>query len=668
MIETYFGSDALDSGKALLAALVIGFLFGFSLERAGFSSSRKLAGIFYFTDMTVLKVMFTALITAMIGLSYCMALGWIRPESLFLMDTIYGAQIVGGLLFGLGFAMGGWCPGTAAAGLAAGKMDALLFLGGAAGGSILFNELFAVIKPVYTCGASGVVHIYDSIGISKPLFALLFTLAAVGCFWGAEYIELRRGKGGGLWNSPFLKAFSLALIVAAVGLLVIPAEAVSPTLPCASSLPADESAMLQRLQEGEDHIEPEDLADRLLAGDSSLALIDIRTPGEFAAFHIRTAVNVAMADLPAYMASHAANKTAVLYSNGMTHPAQARDALDRMGYSNVYLLTDGLDGFMQRCLKPVSLRGEPVPEPLKLKIQSWRSFFLETAKPDSEPPPQSGPAPAGNIRLPGLVETAWLADNLGRNGIHVIDTRSQPEYNSGHIPGSFCLNPESVRGNSGGLPSMLLPADMLARVFALMGMNANDTVILVYGDKVQDATLIAMALERIGHSHYAVLNGGFSKWTAEKRAVDTILPSKPASSLVAKAGSDTFTVDADTVLRHQKNKTAAILDVRPADFFSGVKSDEARAGHIPGAINRPYTEDVVKADTGVTLKPAADLQAAYAKLFPSKDAPIIVHCRTGHQASQTFFVLKHLLGYTNILYYDAGWTEWAAHPELPVAK
>jgi thiosulfate/3-mercaptopyruvate sulfurtransferase len=522
---------------------------------------------------------------------------------------------------------------------------------------------------LYTSGASGVVHVYDTVGMSKSAFALLFTLVAVGCFWGAEYIERLRGKGGALWNSPFLKAFSLALVVAAVGLLVLPAEATRPVSEAASTDQTGESALLQRLQEGEDHVEPEDLADRLLTGDLSLLLIDIRTPEEYAAFHIKGAVNVAMADLPAYVTSNGKGKTVVLYSNGMTHPAQARDTLERMGHRNVFLLTDGLEGFMQRCLKPVSLRGEPMPEPIKAKVQAWRSFFLGSAQGTSDkgmPLPETGQVK--DLALPGMVETSWLADNLGKNGILIIDTRLQPEYNSGHIPGSFSFNPEHVRGNIGGLPSMLLPADMLARQFSLMGMTVDDTVILVYGDKVQDATLIAMALERIGHSRYAVLNGGFPKWNAEKRPSDTILPSRPPGSLVAKAGADTFTVDAETVLRHQQNKTAAILDVRPADYFSGAKSDEARAGHIPGAINRPYTEDVAKADTVVTIKPSADLEAAYAKLFPSKDAAIVVHCRTGHQASQTFFILKRLLGYKNVLYYDAGWTEWAARPEFPVER
>ena len=82
MIETYFGLGALDSAQAHLAALVVGFFFGVCLEQAGFGSSRRLAGIFYFRDMTVLKVMFSALITAMIGLLYFQGMGWVSPEQL----------------------------------------------------------------------------------------------------------------------------------------------------------------------------------------------------------------------------------------------------------------------------------------------------------------------------------------------------------------------------------------------------------------------------------------------------------------------------------------------------------------------------------------------------------------------------------------------------------
>ena len=119
MINTLYSLDALGSPAAFFLALLVGFGFGFALERAGFSSSRRLAGLFYFTDMAVVKVMFTALVTAMLGLSYMVAFGWIEMDRIFLMPTIYGAQIAGGLLFGVGFAMGAWCPGTAVAGIGA---------------------------------------------------------------------------------------------------------------------------------------------------------------------------------------------------------------------------------------------------------------------------------------------------------------------------------------------------------------------------------------------------------------------------------------------------------------------------------------------------------------------------------------------------------------------
>jgi len=127
MIKTFFGAGTLDTTGAFLAALIIGALFGVALEQAGFGSSRKLTGVFYFEDMAVIKVMFSALITAMLGLAYFQAAGFIGPDELYFLPTIYGAQIIGGLIFGVGFVMGGWCPGTAAVGLASGKLDALVF-------------------------------------------------------------------------------------------------------------------------------------------------------------------------------------------------------------------------------------------------------------------------------------------------------------------------------------------------------------------------------------------------------------------------------------------------------------------------------------------------------------------------------------------------------------
>jgi len=373
MTNTLYSLDALGTPLAFFLALLIGVGFGFALERAGFSSSRRLAGVFYFTDMAVLKVMFTALITAMLGLSYLVALGWVRLENIFLMPTIYGAEIVGGLLFGVGFVMGGWCPGTAAAGLAAGRMDALVFLAGAIGGSILFNELFPVIGPLMTAGDRGVQMIYDNLGMSRKAFALVFTLVAVAAFWLAEWAEkVRMGRGPYL-GSPFLKAFSVALIAAAAGLFVLPGgagmgQAAAPAAP-------DEKALLAKVDQAGDHIEPEELADRLMAGEPDLVVVDVRPAAEFKTFHIRGAINVPLPELADTLQPHRNKGTIVLYSNGMTHPAQARDSLQRQGFTNVYLLTDGLQGFRERCLKPVSLRPEPLSAPAAAQVNAWRAFF-----------------------------------------------------------------------------------------------------------------------------------------------------------------------------------------------------------------------------------------------------------------------------------------------------
>ena len=666
MIETFFGSDTLGSSAALLASLGIGLAFGFALERAGFGSSRRLAGIFYFRDMAVLKVMFTAVVVAMLGLLYARGLGWIGEEQLFFMPSIYGAQIVGGLMLGVGFCVGSWCPGTAAVGLASGRWDAAVFLGGAAIGSILFNEMFGMLKGLYSWGDSGVQFAWQSAGMSAAPFAVLFVLAAIGCFWGAEYIERRVAGTGAYWRSGFLKAFSVALVVLAVGLLAIDGGSSQATT-AAADAPA-ESALLAQIAEAGDHIEPEDLADRIMGGEAGLFLVDIRPAGEFEAMHIRGAVNIEMADLPAALEAYRNKGLIVLYSNGMTHPAQARDSLARGGYDNVYMLTDGLEGFRERVLKPASLRAEPLSARQTDRINAWRHYFTGEGKAPPKAPAAQLPISLPTApTLPGLVEPAWLAKNLGKDDVRILDVRLQPQYNTGHIPGSVCVSPEHFRGVVGGVSAMLLPADILVRHMSLLGIKPTDTVVIIPDDKPQDATLVSMAFARLGHARYGILNGGFARWVAEKHPVTPDLPAVAPSDYPA-GSPDAFTVDYRQVREQLGRTDTVIIDVRPAEFYTGQKVEEARGGHIPGAKNRPYTEDVTKVGSVTLFRSVDDLASAYARLIPSKDTKVIVHCRTGHQASQTFFVLRNLLGYTNVLWYDAGWSEWAARTELPVER
>ncbi len=173
----------------LLIAVIIGMAFGFVLESSGFSSSRKLAGVFYGYDFVVLKVFFTAAITAMLGLLYFDYLGWIDINLIYVNPTFIYSSIIGGVIMGIGFISGGYCPGTSFTGVAIGKIDAMVFTGGMFIGILIFAEGFPWLSELYTKGNLGAIKIHETLGISAPLFVLLVVLIAIPMFYFATKIE-----------------------------------------------------------------------------------------------------------------------------------------------------------------------------------------------------------------------------------------------------------------------------------------------------------------------------------------------------------------------------------------------------------------------------------------------------------------------------------------------
>jgi hypothetical protein len=170
--------------------VIIGFLFGFVLERAGFGSAKKLSAQFYLGDMSVLKVMFTGIITAMLLIYWTVGIGWMDFERLWVNPTYLGSGILGGLLFGVGFLVGGYCPGTALVSMATLKADGLMFVVGVLGGIGVFGFTIGPLDNFWThSGAHGTLTLFDWLGVSPPTVVVLAVLMALGMFVGGEYVE-----------------------------------------------------------------------------------------------------------------------------------------------------------------------------------------------------------------------------------------------------------------------------------------------------------------------------------------------------------------------------------------------------------------------------------------------------------------------------------------------
>jgi len=164
-------------------ALLIGFAFGYILEATGFSSSRKLAGVFYGYDFVVLRTFMTAVMVAMVGLMFFDYFGWIDLSMIYILPTFVSSAVIGGVIMGLGFVVGGFCPGTSLCGAVIGKIDAMVFTAGIFIGIFIFSEAFPFFENIYYANDLGAVKINEFFGISAGMFTLIFVVMAIAAFY-----------------------------------------------------------------------------------------------------------------------------------------------------------------------------------------------------------------------------------------------------------------------------------------------------------------------------------------------------------------------------------------------------------------------------------------------------------------------------------------------------
>ena len=189
MIGPIISSGLVSPAWDNLFAVIIGMGFGFALESSGFSSSRKIIGTFFGYDFVVVKVFFTAAIVASLGLLYLSYMGLVDYSLLYIQPTFLTSAIVGGIIMGIGFAMGGFCPGTSLCAAAVGRIDGLVFFGGMFIGVFLFSEAFPLFENMYYSGSMGAKMINTTLGISPELFTFLLVLMAIGMFYGAGWVQ-----------------------------------------------------------------------------------------------------------------------------------------------------------------------------------------------------------------------------------------------------------------------------------------------------------------------------------------------------------------------------------------------------------------------------------------------------------------------------------------------
>lgn len=207
--------DVISQGLNFVIAFFIGIFFGAILEQAGFSSSRKLVGLFYGYDFTVLRVFFTAGAVAMVGIFLFQTFGIIDITAFYINPTYFWSAIIGGLIMGLGFVVGGYCPGTSVCAASIGKLDAIVFVFGILVGIFIFGEGYSIFEPLYKSSFLGYPRIFQTLNLSQQFFAFLLVIIALSAFYFTNIVEnkVNGRKQSAIKTTPY---FSVVLVIGVV--------------------------------------------------------------------------------------------------------------------------------------------------------------------------------------------------------------------------------------------------------------------------------------------------------------------------------------------------------------------------------------------------------------------------------------------------------------------
>lgn len=309
--------------SSLLVAVAIGIAFGFTLERAGLGNAHKLAGQFYFTDFTVFKVMFSAIVVAMLGAFWLGRLGIVDLRDVYIPETWLAPQLVGGLLFGAGFVIAGLCPGTSCVSAATGRIDGLAAVLGMFAGVLVTGLAFAPLQRFYESTSRGSLTLPELLHVRAGVVIFAITAVAVLAFFLLPAPKIPR---------------SFASIVLTLGALAAFAGSI------------DVQQLADEVAQEKDHVTALELASWIHDRKPGLRVLDLRSAQEFAEYHVPSSQHIPLESLT--KTRFASTDTLVLISDGGAHAAQGWVFLRALGHERVYFLRGGLGEWLDDVMHP----------------------------------------------------------------------------------------------------------------------------------------------------------------------------------------------------------------------------------------------------------------------------------------------------------------------------
>lgn len=264
-----------------------------------------------------------------------------------------------------------------------------------------------------------------------------------------------------------------------------------------------------------------------------------------------------------------------------------------------------------------------------------------------------------------LVSTEWLAAHLGRPELVVLHVGTAADFAQGHIPGAQLveLADVSVTGED-GLRVELAPPERLAETLRRRGVSETSRIVVYAGGvSLQVATRVFFTLDYLGlGDRTALLDGGLAVWQAEGRPLSRNAAPPTAGNFTPRPSPERV-VDASWLRLDEVGRRFTLLDARTPEFYSGAKAAAPRAGHIPGARNVPIATLL---DAQGKFKSREELKAILEAAGARRNAPLVVYCQVGVQASALYFAARYL-GY-DVRLYDGSFEDWSRRADLPVAS